>query len=299
MINEKIEKLVTNSEIKYNEPLKNYSYTKTGGSSDILIFIKSICDLANIIKFAKEEHIQLTILGNGSNVLISDKGIRGITVITSKLNKIEILDDYIVSCEAGVTLHELTQFLINNSLSNLEFACGIPGSVGGAIYMNAGAYGGEVKDVVIKVETIDKDGNIKLYSNDDMHFSYRHSIIQENSDIITKVYFQLKPENKQTIIDKVLELNKLRAEKQPLEYPSCGSVFKRPEGYFAGKLIQDAGCQGLIVGGAQVSTKHAGFMVNINNATCDDYKKLIKLVQQNVFEKFNVELEREVKIIGE
>lgn len=299
MTNKKIEKIITTSEIKYNEPLKNYSYTKTGGNSDILILTKNVADLANIIKFSKEEKIPITILGNGSNVLISDNGIRGITIITSKLNKIELLDNYVVSCEAGVTLAELTQFLIKHSLSNLEFACGIPGSIGGAIYMNAGAYGGEIKDVVTKVEAIDNNGNIKIYDNKSMNFSYRHSIIQENNEIITKAYFQLKPKDKQEIIDKVTELNNMRSAKQPLEYPSCGSVFKRPEGYFAGKLIQNANCQGLTVGGAQVSTKHAGFMVNINNATCDDYKKLIKLVQQRVFEKFNVELEREVKIIGE
>ncbi len=297
--NTKLEQLISTSEIRYNEPLKNYSYTKTGGNSDVLVMLKNKEDLLKTIKYSTDKNIPLTILGNGSNVLISDNGIRGITVITSNMNNIELLDNNIVKCEAGATLEELTKFLIDNELTNLEFACGIPGSIGGAIFMNAGAYGGEIKDVVRKVETIDKDGNIKQYTNEEMSFSYRHSIIQENNEIIIAAYFQLEKGNRDAIVTKVTELNRLRQEKQPLEYPSCGSVFKRPEGYFAGKLIQDAGLQGLTVGGAQVSTKHAGFMVNIDNATCDDYKQLIKVVQKRVFEESNVKLEREVKILGE
>lgn len=297
--NTKLEQLISTSEIRYNEPLKNYSYTKTGGNSDVLVMLKNKEDLLKTIKYSTDKNIPLTILGNGSNVLISDNGIRGITVITSNMNNIELLDNNIVKCEAGATLEELTKFLIDNELTNLEFACGIPGSIGGAIFMNAGAYGGEIKDVVRKVETIDKDGNIKQYTNEEMSFSYRHSIIQENNEIIIAAYFQLEKGNRDAIVTKVTELNRLRQEKQPLEYPSCGSVFKRPEGYFAGKLIQDAGLQGLTVGGAQVSTKHAGFIVNIDNATCNDYKQLIKVVQKRVFEESNVKLEREVKILGE
>lgn len=165
--------------------------------------------------------------------------------------------------------------------------------------MNAGAYGGEMKEVVEKVEVFDRKGNKKVYSNEDMNFSYRHSVIQETGEIISKVYFKMIDGNKEEIIARVNELNKMREEKQPLEYPSCGSVFKRPVGYFAGKLIQDAGLQGLTVGGAQVSTKHAGFMVNINNATCEDYKNLIKKVQEEVFKHSGVKLECEVKVLGE
>lgn len=291
--------LLKNSEVKYDEPLKKYSYTKTGGNSDILILVKSTEDLVNIVNFVNKNNIPLTILGNGSNILISDSGIRGITVITSELNKIEILENNIVTCEAGATLKELTDILIEEELTGLEFACGIPGSIGGAIFMNAGAYGGEMKDAVLRVETIDKYGNIKIYNNEQMEFSYRHSIIQDNKEIVTKIYFKLQKGIKENIIAEVNDLNKKRSDKQPLEYPSCGSVFKRPEGHFAGKLIQDAGCQGLTVGGAQVSTKHAGFMVNINDASCEDYKNLIKLVQEKVFKNSGVKLEREVKIIGE
>lgn len=294
-----IEGILENSEVLFNEPLKKYSFTKTGGKADVLVRIKTEEDLQKIIKYSYENNEKLTILGNGSNVLISDKGIRGIVVITSEMNKISLDEDNILSCYAGLTLKELTDFCIENSLSGLEFSCGIPGSVGGAIFMNAGAYGGEMKEVVEKVEIFDKKGNKKTYSNEEMDFSYRHSLIQETGEIISKVYFKMIDGNKDDIISRVNELNKMREEKQPLEYPSCGSVFKRPVGYFAGKLIQDAGLQGLTVGGAQVSKKHAGFMVNINDATCEDYKNLIAKVQDEVKKQFDVELECEVKVLGE
>lgn len=294
-----IEEIVQNSEVLYNEPLRKYSFTKTGGNAEVLVKLTNEQDLQNVIKYSNENNIELTILGNGSNVLISDNGIAGIVAITSDMNKIELLDGDIISCYAGLTLKELTDFCIENSLTNLEFSCGIPGSVGGAIFMNAGAYGGEMKEVVQKVEVFTKTGEKKIYTNEQMEFSYRHSVIQETKEIISKVYFQMKKGNKEEIIAKVEELNKMRLDKQPLEYPSCGSVFKRPEGYFAGKLIQDAGLQGLTVGGVQVSKKHAGFMVNIDSATCEDYKNLIKEVQKKVLEDSGVELECEVKILGE
>ena len=294
-----IESVVRNSEVLFNEPLKKYSFTKTGGNAEVLVRVKTEEDLQYIIKYSYDHEIELTILGNGSNVLISDTGISGIVVITSDMNNIELSEENILSCYAGTTLKELTDFCIENSLTNLEFSCGIPGSVGGAIFMNAGAYGGEMKEVVEKVEVFDRKGIKKVYSNEDMKFSYRHSVIQETGEIISKVYFKMIDGNKEEIVARVNELNKMREEKQPLEYPSCGSVFKRPVGYFAGKLIQDAGLQGLTVGGAQVSTKHAGFMVNINNATCEDYKNLIKKVQEEVFKHSGVELECEVKVLGE
>ena len=261
----KIEEILQSSEVLYNEPLRNYSFTRTGGNAEILVKITNEEDLQSVISYSYENNIELTILGNGSNVLISDNGISGIVALTSDMNNIELLDGDIISCYAGLTLKELADFCIENSLTNLEFSCGIPGSVGGAIFMNAGAYGGEMKEVVQKVEVFTKNGEKKIYTNEQMEFSYRHSVIQETKEIISRVYFQMKKGNKEEIISKVDELNKMRSDKQPLEYPSCGSVFKRPEGYFAGKLIQDAGLQGLTVGGAQVSKKHAGFMVNINS----------------------------------
>ena len=294
-----IEEILQNSEVLYNEPLRKYSFTKTGGNAEVLVKITNEQDLQNIIKYSNENNIELTILGNGSNVLISDNGIAGIVAITSDMNKIELLDGDVISCYAGLTLKELTDFCIENSLTNLEFSCGIPGSVGGAIFMNAGAYGGEIKEVVQKVEVFTRDGEKKTYTNEQMQFSYRHSVIQETKEIISKVYFKMDKGNKEEIVAKVEYLNKQRSDKQPLEYPSCGSVFKRPEGYFAGKLIQDAGLQGLTIGGAQVSKKHAGFMVNVNNATSEDYKNLIKKVQEKVLENSGVELECEVKILGE
>ena len=296
---EAIKNILKDSDVLENEALKQYSYTKTGGNADILVRVKSEEDFQNIIKYSNDNDIDLTILGNGSNVLISDTGIRGIVVITSELNTITLSEDNILTCYAGTTLKELADFCIDNSLTNLEFSCGIPGSVGGAIFMNAGAYGGEMKEVVEKVEVFTRNGEKKIYTNEEMKFSYRHSVIQETKEIISKVYFKMDKGNKEEIVAKVEDLNKQRSDKQPLEYPSCGSVFKRPEGYFAGKLIQDAGLQGLTVGGAQVSKKHAGFMVNVNNATCEDYKNLIKKVQKKVLENSGVELECEVKILGE
>ena len=296
---EAIKNILKNSDVLENEALKKYSFTKTGGNADILVRVKSEEDFQNIIKYSNDNDIDLTILGNGSNVLISDTGIRGIVVITSELNTITLSEDNILTCYAGTTLEELANFCIENSLTNLEFSCGIPGSVGGAIFMNAGAYGGEMKEVVQKVEVFTRNGEKKTYTNEEMQFSYRHSVIQETKEIISKVYFKMDKGNKEKIVAKVEDLNKQRSDKQPLEYPSCGSVFKRPEGYFAGKLIQDAGLQGLTVGGAQVSKKHAGFMVNVNNATCEDYKNLIKQVQEKVLENSGVELECEVKILGE
>jgi len=296
---EAIKNILKNSDVLENEALKKYSFTKTGGNADILVRVKSEEDFQNIIKYSNDNDIDLTILGNGSNVLISDTGIRGIVVITSELNTIALSEDNILTCYAGTTLEELANFCIENSLTNLEFSCGIPGSVGGAIFMNAGAYGGEMKEVVQKVEVFTRNGEKKTYTNEEMQFSYRHSVIQETKEIISKVYFKMDKGNKEEIVAKVEDLNKQRSDKQPLEYPSCGSVFKRPEGYFAGKLIQDAGLQGLTVGGAQVSKKHAGFMVNVNNATCEDYKNLIKKVQEKVLENSGVELECEVKILGE
>lgn len=227
---EAIKNILKNSDVLENEALKQYSYTKTGGNADILVRVKSEEDFQNIIKYSNDNNINLTILGNGSNVLISDSGIRGIVVITSDLNNITLSEDNILTCFAGTTLKELADFCIENSLTNLEFSCGIPGSVGGAIFMNAGAYGGEMKEVVQKVEVFTRDGEKKTYTNEQMQFSYRHSVIQETKEIISKVYFKMDKGNKEEIVAKVEDLNKQRSDKQPLEYPSCGSVFKRPEG---------------------------------------------------------------------
>ena len=265
----------------FHEPLKKYTYTKTGGEAECLIFPKDKHETAKIIKALQEKQIQITVLGNASNVIVRDGGIKGAVILLNEMTAMKVMGNKILA-EAGVSLIEVTKCALEQSLTGLEFACGIPGSVGGAMYMNAGAYGGEVCEV-----------------DEELEFSYRHSALQESGDLVIDVCFNLNPGEKETIQAKMEELTHLRESKQPLEYPSCGSVFKRPEGHFTGKLIQDAGLQGFQIGGAQVSKKHAGFIVNIDHATATDYLAVIQHVQQVVFEQFQVALEPEVKIIGE
>lgn len=281
-----------------DEPLHRYTYTKTGGKADILAFPKNKEELAQLMIWAKQRTIPIVTLGNASNVIIKDTGITGIVIMLEKINTIHF-DQTRVHVASGMPLIELAKQVAQKSLSGLEFACGIPGSVGGAIYMNAGAYGGEMKDVVEAVDVIDEDGQFKTYTCDEMAFSYRYSIIQKSTDIIIGATLNLAKGSPNDIEKKMQELTHLRQLKQPLEYPSCGSVFKRPEGYFAGKLIQEANLQGKRIGGVEVSKKHAGFMVNINHGTATDYKQLIAYVQNEVKKQFNVDLETEVKFIGD
>lgn len=287
-----------NLDVKENEALSNYTYTETGGPADLLFFPETVAEVTAVIDWTAEKGYPLTILGNASNLIVRDGGIRGVTVILTKLNDLRIEKNKMI-VQAGLPIIELSEKAYEEGLTGLEFACGIPGSVGGAVYMNAGAYGGEVKDVIKTVTVLTADGEIKELKNKEMHFSYRNSILQETKDIVLEITFKLKSGNKEEIKEKMDELTTLRTDKQPLEYPSCGSVFKRPEGHFTGKLIQDAGLQGLIWGGAQVSTKHAGFIVNIGEATATDYIELIKHIQDVIYKRYGVELEREVHIIGE
>lgn len=287
-----------NLDVKENEALANYTYTETGGPADLLFFPRSVEEVTAVIDWTAENEYPLTILGNASNLIVRDGGIRGVTVILTKLNELSVKKNKI-TVQAGLPIIELSEVAYEHGLTGLEFACGIPGSVGGAVYMNAGAYGGEVKDVIKSVTVLTSEGEIKELKNKDMHFSYRNSILQETKDIVLEIVFKLKNGNQEKIKEKMVELTHMRTSKQPLEYPSCGSVFKRPEGHFTGKLIQDAGLQGLIWGGAQVSTKHAGFIVNIGEATATDYIELIKHIQDVIYKKYDVSLEREVHIIGE
>lgn len=287
-----------NIEVKVNEFLKEYTYTKTGGICDVIAFPANIEEVKNIVLWIRENHVPLTILGNASNVIVQDNGIKGIVVMFDKMSHITI-NDTLVSVDSGVKLVDLSKVVLEHSLTGLEFACGIPGSMGGGVFMNAGAYGGELKDIIHSVTVIDLEGRIKEYSNKDMAFGYRYSKIQETKEIILNTTLKLEHGEKEKIAEKMNELTILRESKQPLEYPSCGSVFKRPTGYFAGQLIQNANLQGYRIGGVEVSKKHAGFIVNIDNGTASDYKKLIEHVQKVVFEKFNVLLETEVKFIGE
>lgn len=285
-------------ELLHDEPLSHYTFTKTGGPADLLAFPKSIAEIQQLLAYAKENDLPLTFIGNASNLIVKDGGIRGLVIILTAMKKIEAHGN-LVTADAGARLIDTTEVAYQAGLTGMEFAAGIPGSVGGAVFMNAGAYGGEVKDCLQSATVLTRTGELKTYTNAEMHFSYRHSLVQTNGDIVVKATFGLRPGNLVAIREQMDNLNAQRAAKQPLEYPSCGSVFKRPVGHFVGPMIQKAGLQGHIIGGAQISTKHAGFIVNIGGATATDYMDMIHLVQITVAEKFNVQLEPEVRIIGE
>jgi len=283
--------------IKQDEPLKNYTYTKIGGPADILVFPKYYTDIETIYAFTQNHHIPLTILGNGSNVLITDNGIRGIVLNLTILTNIET-NNGIISAQSGARIIDVSYQALANHLTGLEFACGIPGSVGGALYMNAGAYGGEIVNV-LEGALVLKEGKVTRITAAELELSYRHSAVQEKGFIILEAYFRLQASNYNDIQETMTHLTYLRESKQPLEYPSCGSVFKRPPGYFAGKLIQDSELQGFNIDGAEVSTKHAGFIVNKDNTTASAYIAVIRHIQKTVKDKFGVDLEPEVKIIGD
>lgn len=284
-------------EIKQDEPLMHYTYTHTGGPADWLAFPKNVEEVQTLVAYANDHQLPLTVLGNASNLIVRDGGIEGLTLILTRMNKISVTGNR-VTAQAGAAYIETTIAARDHSLTGLEFAAGIPGSIGGAIFMNAGAYGGETKEVVESATVLLPDGTIKRLTNEELDFGYRHSSVQDNHGVVLAATFSLQPGDHDEIAAKMDELNARRAAKQPLDLPSCGSVFKRPTGYFAGKLIHDAGLQGYTAGGAQVSTKHAGFIVNINHGTASDYVAVIHHVQQTVKEKFGVSLQTEVRIIG-
>lgn len=283
--------------IKRDEPLSNYTFTRTGGPADWLAFPTSVDEVQQLVEYAHHHQLPLTILGNASNLIVKDGGIEGLVMILTSMKKITA-HDQTVTADAGDAYIDVTKVALDHSLSGIEFAAGIPGSIGGAVFMNAGAYGGETKNVVYKATVMDRDGNIFDLNNQELDFGYRHSSVQDRHLIVLSADFALKPGDYNEIKAEMDDLNARRAAKQPLDLPSCGSVFKRPKGYFAGKLIHDAGLQGYTSGGAQVSKKHAGFIVNINHGTGTDYINVIHHVQKVVKEKFGVSLETEVRIIG-
>ncbi len=297
-IYDKLLEIVKEENLKTDEMLKNHLYTKLGGKADFFITPTAIEEIQNVVKFSNEENVPFTLLGNGSNLIIKDGGIRGIVINLKHLDTISS-EGNVVTAESGARIIDASRYALEQHLSGLEFACGIPGTVGGALYMNAGAYGGEIKDVLDFAYVVDRKGNLVKRNAEDLDLDYRTSNIPDTGDIVVKAVFKLKPGEYQEIKAVMDDLTFKRESKQPLEYPSCGSVFKRPPGYFAGKLIQDSGLQGTNFGGAEVSTKHAGFIVNKDNATTADYIALIEHVQKTVKEKFGVELEREVRILGE
>ena len=278
--------------------LKNYTSFKIGGPADIMVFPDTEEKISVIIKKINELSVPKLVIGKGSNMLVSDSGFRGVVINTCKFDKITLIDDTTISCQSGATLSRLCRFALENSLSGLEFAFGIPGTAGGAAYMNAGAYGGEMVDVLVSCEHLLPDGTKGVFNADELALSYRHSAYSDSDLFISSLTVKLQKGNCDEIKFKMDELMFKRKDKQPIEYPSAGSTFKRPEGYFAAALIDECGLKGYTVGGAQVSEKHAGFVINKDNATAEDVLTLIRHCQETVMDKKGVYIEPEVKIIG-
>ncbi|HFI0306094.1 UDP-N-acetylmuramate dehydrogenase [Streptococcus suis] len=295
---DKIRQDLEGIDIRFDEPLKEYTYTKVGGAVDYLAFPRNRYEIVRIVEFANREGIPWQVLGNSSNIIVRDGGIRGFVIRMDKLNSV-MVSGYTIEAEAGANLIETTKVALFHSLTGFEFACGIPGSVGGAVYMNAGAYGGEVAHILVSAQILTPAGYVETLDNRDLRFGYRSSILQENGAIVLSAKFALKPGNHPVIKYEMDRLTHLRELKQPLEYPSCGSVFKRPPGMFAGQLIMEAGLMGHRIGGVEVSEKHAGFMVNVADGSAQDYENLIAHVIETVKECSGVTLEREVRIIGD
>lgn len=296
---DKLEEIVGKDKVKYNEKMSKYTTMRVGGPCDCIVFPDEISKIKEVIDFCKNENITFFVIGNGSNLLVKDEGIHGVVIkLGHRFSKIELDGEYILAY-AGATMPALSQLAKKNSLKGLEFACGIPGTIGGGVKMNAGAYGSQISDVLYEVTYMDEKEEIKTIKNKDCSFGYRKSIFTINPNyVILSSKFKLERGNIDEIENKMKENSLARKAKQPLEYPNFGSVFKRPEGYFVGKLVDDAGLRGYKIGGAQVSTKHTGFIVNVDNATCKDVLDLIGYVQTTVYNKFNVKLTPEVIIIG-
>lgn len=296
---DKLEEIVGKDKVKYNEKMSKYTTMRVGGPCDCIVFPDEISKIKEVIDFCKNENITFFVIGNGSNLLVKDEGIHGVVIkLGHRFGKIELDGEYILAY-AGATMPILSQLAKKNSLKGLEFACGIPGTIGGGVKMNAGAYGSQISDILYEVTYMDEKEEIKTIKNKDCLFGYRKSIFTINPNyVILSAKFKLERGNIDEIENKMKENSLARKAKQPLEYPNFGSVFKRPEGYFVGKLVDDAGLRGYKIGGAQVSTKHTGFIVNVDNATCKDVLDLIGYVQTTVYNKFNVELTPEVIIIG-
>ena len=293
---------IPNENILKNEPMKKHTSFKIGGNAEMFIKAKDIKEIREVLQIAKDNNIPLTVIGNGSNILVKDNGIEGI-VLKVEIDGIEIenTDDgcAIVSVGAGVLLGKLAQILLKKSISGFEFASGIPGTIGGAVRMNAGAYGSEFKDIVIETSYMDYDGNIFTINNEQQKFEYRKSIFKDKKWIILESKLLLKyAEDSSLIKEKMDEFKKSRIEKQPIEYPSAGSTFKRGSDFITAKLIDECGLKGYKVGNAQVSTKHAGFVINTGDATAKDVLELVDIIKNNVYQKFEKEIELEVEVIG-
>ncbi|MCL2575489.1 MAG: UDP-N-acetylmuramate dehydrogenase [Defluviitaleaceae bacterium] len=281
-----------------NEPMSKHTSFKIGGIADVFVMPQSTEQLRDVLDICRKNDVPYFVLGNGSNLLVCDGGIRGVVISLLGLNDVSVSGE-VIHCGAGVSMKEVAEFALEHCIAGLEFAHGIPGSVGGGVFMNAGAYEGEMSQVFVSAKCIDQNNQIIEVSFDDMDFSYRKSFAQKEGLVIASVILKGSKGNKEEIADKMAELLKKREEKQPLEMPSAGSIFKRPEGNFAGKLISDAGLRGFSIGGAQVSEKHCGFIINKGNATAADVFALIGHIQQTIKEKFGMALETEIKVAGD
>ncbi|MBQ9141067.1 MAG: UDP-N-acetylmuramate dehydrogenase [Lachnospiraceae bacterium] len=291
---EALEHFLPAENIHINEPMSKHTTFRIGGEADCYLQIENVEQLKKVQRYLQQLEVPYFVLGNGSNLLVGDQGYRGVIIeIAEKMNDVRVEGNLIVA-QAGAPMSKIARIACENSLTGFEFASGIPGTIGGGVVMNAGAYGGELKQVVTKVIVVDKEGDLLELDNDTMEFGYRTSAIKHQPFIVAEVHIQLEIGEQTDIKARMEDLNTRRREKQPLEYPSAGSTFKRPEGYFAGELIMKAGLRGYQIGGAQVSEKHCGFIINKGNATAQDVKELIAYVQQTVKEHFGVDLEPEV-----
>ncbi|RBP44765.1 UDP-N-acetylmuramate dehydrogenase [Garciella nitratireducens] len=291
--------IVDKEQILIDEPMRNHTSFKIGGPADFLVLPKSVIEIQNIVKICKKENIPFFVIGNGTDLLVRDKGIRGVVLkIAKNFDHVKIIGEKVIA-QAGISLSALAKVLLKNELTGFEFASGIPGTLGGAVTMNAGAYGGEIKDVLKNIEVMDQEGNIFILEGEEMKLEYRSSVVQEKNFIVLTATMQLQKGNYEEIKEKMRKLDEMRKTKQPIQWPSAGSTFKRPRGYFAGKLIQDAGLKGFSMGRAQVSDLHSGFVINKGGATAREVIELIGYIQATVKQKFGVDLHTEVKIVGE
>lgn len=297
---EELKTLLKEDSIRYNEPMSKHTTFRIGGNAAVMVFPKTVEEISALLKWKEENQIPFVTVGNGSNLLVSDKGFDGVVMkLQSNFNELKATTDGKIVAQAGCSLYKLALFARENGLSGLEFAGGIPGTVGGAVRMNAGAYGGEMSQVIEQVVALDPSGNRKVFKKGECRFGYRQSVIKEEEYYVVEAVFQLAKGEYSAIKEKQEGFDLQRRQKQPLEFPSAGSTFKRPEGYFAGKLIQDAGLRGYQVGGAAVSEKHCGFVINKEKATAKEVMQLIQDVQSEVQNQFGVTLEMEVERIGD
>lgn len=300
VFNNKLKDILKKGQVYMKEPMENHTTLHIGGPADYFVAPSSVDEIMKVIDLCKSSNMPYYIMGNGSNLLVSDDGYRGLIMkIGDNFSQVSISKDGTVTAQGGILLSKLANAIAKESLTGFEFASGIPGTLGGAVYMNAGAYDGEMVQCLVSARVMDLDGEIYILSKDELELGYRTSILQKKDYILLEATMKFDKGNQEDIFGKMQELNRRRREKQPLDKYSAGSTFKRPDGYFAGKLISDAGLGGFQIGGAAVSDKHCGFLINKDNATAKDYASLIQEVIRVVYERFDVTLEPEVRFLGE